>query len=72
LKVTSSLVTVCRNLVPPGVVGAYRGDLLGVKWVLDLLFGKLICDGGFKVTREEDRDRIEGVVGAERPSMYDT
>lgn len=68
----SPLVTVCLNLVPPGVVGACRGDLPTVRCVLDLLFGRWICDGFLSVTREEDRERIDGVVGAERPSMYDT
>ena len=39
--------------------------------VLDLLFG---IDRFFwfrSETREEERDKIEGVVGAERPSIYE-
>jgi hypothetical protein len=31
-----------------------------------------VLDGLGSETREEDRDRIDGVVGAERPSMYET
>jgi hypothetical protein len=37
--------------------------------VLDLLFGSERLFGFRIDRREEDRERIEGVVGAERPSM---
>ena len=41
------------------------------KFVLDLLLG-IVMLFGFRIdTREEERERIEGVVGAERPSMYE-
>lgn len=70
LIVRSSRVIVCRSFVPPGVVGTYRGDLGGAdRWVLDLLFGRVICAGRFSATLEEDLDKMEGVVGADRPSM---
>jgi hypothetical protein len=37
--------------------------------VLDFDFGREMFVGFRRDTREDDRDRIEGVVGAERPSM---
>jgi hypothetical protein len=40
----------------------------GERWVLDLLLGRPTVIGFRKETRDECA-RIEGVVGAERPSM---
>lgn len=37
--------------------------------MLDLLFGRERFFWFRTETREEERERIEGVVGAERPSM---
>jgi hypothetical protein len=37
--------------------------------VLDFDFGRERFVGFRRDTREDDRDKIEGVVGAERPSM---
>lgn len=40
--------------------------------MLDLLLGRLVGVGFRTDTRDEDRERIEGVVGADRPSIYET
>jgi hypothetical protein len=53
------------------VVAADLGCFAARKFVLDLLFGIEILFGLRIDTREEDRERIEGVVGAERPSIYE-
>lgn len=55
----------------PGVEGTDRADLCLAprRWVLDLLFGRERWAGLRSETRDEDRERIEGVVGAERPSI---
>jgi hypothetical protein len=37
--------------------------------VLDLLLGMVMLFGLRIDTREEERERIEGVVGADRPSI---
>lgn len=46
-----------------------RGCFEGRRWALDLLFGMVRLEGFGIESREEDRERIEGVVGAERSSM---
>jgi hypothetical protein len=73
LRLNPSLVWPFRSLVPPGVVTADRGCRDGSRCVLDLLFGKerFVCFWFRRETREEERERIDGVVGAERPSMYE-
>ena len=73
LRLSSSLVKVFRSFVPPGVVGTCRGCFPEAsRCVLDLLFGRVMCAGFFRDTREVERERIEGVVGADLPSIYDT
>jgi hypothetical protein len=70
LRFNSSLVTPFLSLVPPGVVGPDRGCCWFTnRCVLDFDFGRERFVGFRRDTREDDRDRIEGVVGAERPSM---
>lgn len=39
--------------------------------MLDLLLGRLDCIGFRIETRDEDLESIDGVVGAERPSIYE-
>jgi hypothetical protein len=65
----SSLVWPFRSLVPPGVVAPDRGCRVGRRCVLDLLLGIERFFWFRRETREDEWDRIEGVVGAERPSM---
>ncbi len=40
--------------------------------MLDFDFGRVRSFGFRRDTRDDVRDRIEGVVGAERPSIYET
>jgi hypothetical protein len=42
------------------------------RWVLDLLLGRPVLNGLGRDNREDDRDSIDGVVGADRPSIYET
>jgi hypothetical protein len=43
-----------------------------IRCVLDLDFASARSFGFRKETRDDVRDKIEGVVGADRPSMYET
>ena len=65
LKLNSSLVIPLRNF---GVVVPDRGCVLGGRWILDLLFARPVFTGLRIEIREDDRERIEGVVGADLPS----
>lgn len=68
LRLRSSLV-ILLILVPPGVVTPGRFVLRDAKLVLDLLLGRPSFVNGFlREMREEDLERTEGVVGADRPS----
>ena len=59
-----------RNGEGPGVVTPERVFRAPWRWVLDLLFGRFdLPDGLRRDTREFDRDSIDGVVGADLPSM---
>jgi hypothetical protein len=53
------------------VVAADLGCFTARKFVLDLLLGIVMLCGLRIDTREEVRERIEGVVGADRPSIYE-
>ena len=73
MRLDPSLVVAFGSFVPPGVV-APDGACLRVasNCVLDLLFGRLRSFDFGRETREEDRERTDGVVGADRPSIYET
>jgi len=65
LKLSPSLVTPLRSF---GVVVPDRGCEFGGRWMLDLLFARPVFIGLRMEIREDERERIDGVVGAERPS----
>jgi hypothetical protein len=69
VRLNSSLVTSLRSFVPPGVFAPDRGSFPAARCVLDLLFGSVMCCGFRRDPRDDDRERIEGVVGADRPSI---
>ena len=71
LKSSASRTTPFLSFVPPGVVVPDFGCLEARKFVLDLLFGRVLLPGLRMETRDEERERIEGVVGADLPSIYE-
>ena len=70
----SSFIIPWRSLERPGVIwpGVVVPDRAcggGISCVLDFDLGRERLIGLRAETREEDRESIEGVVGAERPSI---